>query len=746
MAAGRELFRLWGVLGVKGITETNKGLKKIDRQARATQRSFTKLGNKVSKIGRVLTKSLTLPLLAAAAASVKFIDDATDLNETISKTGEIFGSSAKDIEAWAEKSATSIGQSKQQAMDAASTFAIFAGSTGMAGDELVKFSTELVELSSDMASFFNTEPEDAITAIGAAFRGETEPIRRYGVMLDDATMRAKALEMGLVTSTKKALMPQTKVLTAHALILEKTTKAQGDFARTSAGLANQKRILAAQMKNVSATAGQIFLPLALKIGKVLSKTLGIIEQLVDWWKKLDDRNKSMIKGFLLITAAIGPVVFLIGKLILLGKILVPLLIAIKGGVAGISMLFASLGKSVMGMTLLIAALVAVGWYWYNQWDALSSSLKVIWAKIQEGITEAANSINQAVYSMVLGMIDGLSGVAKLVPGLTEKFRQAKIETLKLSAASWKTVASAKANTFALADQVVETKSLLEVGKDVKKQIEDGLGLKDEDINKTKEKTQLTQAEIEAQKALAAAEKQRLEDKLAFEEDFDRKLQDMRLGEQELLMRDMADDLVKAEELGAEKLKVVEFYMLKEKEMRDKIREEEAAADKAKIQDRLGTAQKIGGKINGIMGKFAANELKRLDIKEKKEIQAIENSQMTEEAKQAAIQKIQERTDKQRRKLEREAAIREKLFALFEIGINTASAIIKALPNIPLSIAVGAIGAAEAVAVASAPLPFAEGGLIRGTQDGVNAIVGEADQDEVVFPLEKGIELMTVAFC
>ena len=86
---------------------------------------------------------------------------------------------------------------QQQALDAAATFATFGGAAGLAGDDLVNFSTGFVGLASDMASFNNTTPEQAIQAIGAALRGEAEPMRQYGVLLDDATLRQKALELGL---------------------------------------------------------------------------------------------------------------------------------------------------------------------------------------------------------------------------------------------------------------------------------------------------------------------------------------------------------------------------------------------------------------------------------------------------------------------------------------------------------------------------------------------------------------------
>lgn len=196
---------------------------------------------------------------------------ASDLQETLSKSEVLFGENAASVQAWADSAALAFGQSTQTALDAAATFATFGRAAGLTGQELETFSTGFVELSSDLASFNNTSPEQAIEAIGAALRGESEPLRAYGVLLDDASMRQKALELGLISTTKEALTPQQKVLAAQALIYEQTSAAQGDFARTSEGLANQQRIATAQMENMKATLGQALLPVVLAFTSVLNE-------------------------------------------------------------------------------------------------------------------------------------------------------------------------------------------------------------------------------------------------------------------------------------------------------------------------------------------------------------------------------------------------------------------------------------------------------------------------------------------
>jgi hypothetical protein len=270
MAAGSRTLKLSILADIDNLKKNlNTGTKEVQG-----------FGDKIAKFGKIAAVAFA----AAGAVAVKFgidaVKSASDLAETVAKTGEIFGDSASDIEAFAETSAKALGQTKQQALDASTTFAVFGKSAGLAGDDLVKFSTDFTVLASDLASFNNTSPEEAITAIGSALRGEAEPLRRYGVLLDDASLRQEALALGIVNTTKNALTPQQKVLAAQALIYKQTSDAQGDFARTSDGLANQQRILSAQLENVKTTIGSALLPIVLEITTFFATyLLPIIEKL-----------------------------------------------------------------------------------------------------------------------------------------------------------------------------------------------------------------------------------------------------------------------------------------------------------------------------------------------------------------------------------------------------------------------------------------------------------------------------------
>jgi len=240
----------------------------LNKKLKAATGDVEGFGDKMANVGKKIGVALAAAAAAAAAMAVKIgidaVKAASDLSETQSKVGVIFGESADAINKFAATAATKLGQSKQQALDAAATFATFGKSAGLAGKDLVGFSTELTTLSADLASFYNTSPEQAINAIGAALRGESEPIRSYGVLLNDATLKQEAMSMGIYNGSG-ALSAQQKVLAAQAVILKQTTDAQGDFERTSSGLANQQRILAAQFENVKTTIGTALLPVVLEL-------------------------------------------------------------------------------------------------------------------------------------------------------------------------------------------------------------------------------------------------------------------------------------------------------------------------------------------------------------------------------------------------------------------------------------------------------------------------------------------------
>jgi hypothetical protein len=244
------------------------------------QREFKSLTTTTQKAGFILQRAL-LPAAAAIGTITQVIAPAiraaSDFEEATSKVNIIFGKASKSVKNFADTAATSLGQSKQSVLDAAGAFGTFGKAAGLAGEDLALFTTDFVTLATDLASFNNTTPEEAVQAIGAALRGESEPLRRFGVLLNDATLKSEAMRLGIYKGSG-ALTAQQKILAAQSAIYKQTGDAQGDFARTADGLANSQRTLSALFKNFQIQLGQQILPATTKF----------VNALIDIKNALDD--------------------------------------------------------------------------------------------------------------------------------------------------------------------------------------------------------------------------------------------------------------------------------------------------------------------------------------------------------------------------------------------------------------------------------------------------------------------------
>src|SRR3990167_3412574 len=194
--------------------------------AAATTMALGALGNALSRVGDFLGDS---------------VKAASDLNETLSKSKVVFGSSAAAVEDFGDDSANALGISKQAAIEAAATFGNLFVGLKLGEKPAADMSTRLGGLAGDLASFNNLDPTDVLEKLRSGLAGEAEPLRSLGVFLNEAKVKAKAMALGLADANGE-LTEGAKVQARYALILEETTTAQGDAGRTIKELAGQQRV------------------------------------------------------------------------------------------------------------------------------------------------------------------------------------------------------------------------------------------------------------------------------------------------------------------------------------------------------------------------------------------------------------------------------------------------------------------------------------------------------------------------
>lgn len=298
----------------------------VQKQVAGLKQSLAQAGQGLQSFGAKMSLGVTTPLVGIGVAAVSA---ASDLNESLSKVGVVFGENAGAIEAWSKTAASSLGQSQQQALEAAGTFGNLFDALGMSDDATAEMSTGLVQLASDLASFNNIDPTEALEKLRAGIVGETEPLRTLGVNLTAAAVEAKALSMGLA-ATGKELTEQDKVTARYALIMESTANAQGDFARTADGLANSQRILKAELADAAANLGTLLLPYVLQ-------AVSAISELVTWFGSLTPAMQQFAVIGAVAAAAIGPLSAVLGTVLTVVSALISpigLVVAAVGLLAG----------------------------------------------------------------------------------------------------------------------------------------------------------------------------------------------------------------------------------------------------------------------------------------------------------------------------------------------------------------------------------------------------------------------------
>jgi hypothetical protein len=233
----------------------------LDKKLKEVGSKLDKFNKKASALGKQLTTRLSLPLAAAGGAAIKF---ASDFNESLNKVDVAFGSSQDSVKDFAKTALKQFGIAEGSALDMAALFGDMATSMGFAQDSAAGMSTELVGLAGDLASFKNIDIEQATTALAGVFTGETESLKRLGIVMTEVNLKQFAMDKGLNSNIKNMTQSQ-KVALRYQFIMEKTANAQGDFARTGGGAANQMRIFQEALKQLAANFGQILLPAFTKI-------------------------------------------------------------------------------------------------------------------------------------------------------------------------------------------------------------------------------------------------------------------------------------------------------------------------------------------------------------------------------------------------------------------------------------------------------------------------------------------------
>lgn len=224
--------------------------RRAQQGAQVAQRAFSGLASTIKSMA--VTAAAAAGIGGIGALAAKAIKSASEVEQNFGALDAVFKGSAGQMKKWAAQAAQSAGLSKESYSGMAVVLGASLKNQGVALGDVGKLTNSLITKGADLASMFGGTTAEAVDALTAAFRGEADPVERYGLNLSQTAVNAykAAHASAKLTDTQARL----------ALITEQSKDSTGNFAKEADTLQGQVQRLTAQWDNMVAALGAKVLP------------------------------------------------------------------------------------------------------------------------------------------------------------------------------------------------------------------------------------------------------------------------------------------------------------------------------------------------------------------------------------------------------------------------------------------------------------------------------------------------------
>ncbi|SFO04674.1 hypothetical protein SAMN05421741_11820 [Paenimyroides ummariense] len=403
-------------------------LEELSSQLQNAQREIKKQGEQMQKYGKTLSTYVTLPLLAAGTAAFSM---AADFEDALGATDQTFKKSSDAVQKWAEGLPTYYGIAKKEALEYSNMMGSMLVNIGnLTEQEAAKQSSKLIELAGDLTAMYGGTTADAVRALTGALKGNNTMLDNYGMAANDAMVKTKAMEMGLLKQGQTMDLA-TKQAATLALIYEQSAAAQGQAAREANGASGSMRAFKTELQNLGTEFGQVLLP-------VITEAIGVLNGFMKQIAATDSEQKKWIVGIAAVAAAVGPVLVVFGSFMAAVPNIISGFKTIRTAV--IAMNTAFMANPIIAVTAAITALVAGSVLLDSRLSSLTNAQK----ELDEVTKKATQSISSEVaetrrlvaiaQNKKLSDEERTRALDKLIAKSGEHFGKLNLETIGTNAA------------------------------------------------------------------------------------------------------------------------------------------------------------------------------------------------------------------------------------------------------------------------------------------------------------------------
>lgn len=731
----RDIFTLVGRIRTEGFDALQAGLKAADKQLTKTVNNIDRFGRNVAKLGGNLTK-LTAPIAAVGAGMAAAAIQAGEYADRMLDLTEITGLSTDTL---------------QELENVAR----------VAGVEFDGLATTIAKLENQMPNIINGTggASQAINALGVSVFDSAGNTRDMNDLFPELVKKLQSVEN---VTDRNVLAHQLfgRSLKDLAPVLGMTGE-QFDAARKQAhdlGLvmsneslqaADDFRLsvdqLKAQFQALWRNLASQFIPifsgtiLPLIRDQLVPVFLGLAKQVAGvagWFNSLSAPVKDTTVRLAAMLVLLGPMLIGIGKMIGLVKTMV-----VTMRLLWATMIMNPIGLIITSIGLLIVAGIAL----YKNWDFVKAKMQEAWDAISYVTLQAVSEMKMALWMFVRDWLDGVAQITKVIPGLNQAVDSASAAMSEMIAKEREAIAARKihrAETKLQAEQNVELTATVAAAKQATDQYATSTL---QNVVASEADADATQKQIDKANELARA-------RMDFESGWSEKLRGQVMNRKQLLEWEYQEALKKADEFGASRNDIESYYSIErmkldqeEIDAKDKIAQEGKQKEDERRQAAFDMGVAVVEQTFELFRMATDNKIALIDQQTAREKAAIEASTLSEEQKKAKIEALDADADAKKKALMLKQAKRDKAAAIFSAIISAALGVSRALSsmgpplNFIMAAIVGALGAIQIGLIAAQPLPqLAEGGLVRKRPGGVQATIGEGNQDELVLPMKSGM--------
>ena len=247
-----------------------------DRGIEKAEKELNKLGKTLDRVaGRALKASANFVFLQGGRAlfdfGVQSVNNARDLERNLRGIEVVFKDLSPQMIQFTEQ-AYQLGLSQVEAAKATTFIGSVLKQSGFALRDTADLTQHLISLAADLSIVYGYDMQEALLGMTALFRGEYDPIEKFGVAMKQSEIDTEKARLKLdgYTGAQERFIDQ---LIRVRFLFERAQDAQGAFANSTDTLFASQRILLAEFENMKTEIGNQLVPVLANLATLIRSEL-----------------------------------------------------------------------------------------------------------------------------------------------------------------------------------------------------------------------------------------------------------------------------------------------------------------------------------------------------------------------------------------------------------------------------------------------------------------------------------------